>query len=816
MRAATNGELQFTCQLLDPCDCGLSRPLPQVCAQAPCSGCTPQEAPSVRNFRLLSWAQNSSFWQQGCTYDVSLPLGFVVTRQQPGKSSPISQWSFTFRTPDPQILQLAQVLQVSTESATVSIAWDSSVEFRCRVASLETTWQLAPREVPSSVDFTGLLPETRYDIECMARLQDEPLVVSSWLSAGQLQTEKDLNVELEELYLHVQPLCLSHSMESYQLPVTPTLQTNRTNYSVALPNADFALNCTQQEATWQLELRTKAQSQYATTEVTTDNGTTDVLMLTLPAEEVLVTSSFTVKVSAGCGCVVDYYHVQVMGLRLSFHVGVPSVTKATGDAVPLNQTEEGHRLQVSVSYDNDALPSSLWNSLSIYLGPFQQVTLAAPAESQTPSSQVYTLMTTLSAVGKDLPLQLRLAGALVGESSSNLSFAAPFVNCISTVGYGQCTAEELENKEVFVRTLGETMLYVKGVRHNTQPKKATYQESYQDTSWGDWDQPWEGEDATWIRGNAQSRSLSRTTIRSEKTDSGSKGPRYRKNQGKGKNKAKEQTKDGKGHGHGESTVSPFAPLTKELPAWPAPDSATSFSAATSSNALAQSQRDQEAVALLKQAYPDPTKMPAESKEFIEKVEKENAKAVTKNLHWTTRAMGRAQKTLAEALDSKKSHRGRWATHVSEAIKVWETQLQEYRQQQNAFQEVILKARQDIESYRGSIRSLTAVAAPEALSTMPPLATMPSEVEDLTGDIDQEEDKLQAHLQRVLRSCVESLGVNLTVQRDKADSQELPEEEDRGQNSQKRPRSMEPFAPSIAASPKEPTQPLEFKEQDAKM
>jgi hypothetical protein len=27
--------------------------------------------------------------------------------------------------------------------------------------------------------------------------------------------------------------------------------------------------------------------------------------------QVLVTSSFTVKVSAGCGCVVDYYHVQV-------------------------------------------------------------------------------------------------------------------------------------------------------------------------------------------------------------------------------------------------------------------------------------------------------------------------------------------------------------------------------------------------------------------------------------------------------------------------------------------------------------------------
>ena len=38
-------------------------------------------------------------------------------------------------------------------------------------------------------------------------------VVSSWLSAGQLQTEKDFNVELEELYLHVQPLRLGERWE---------------------------------------------------------------------------------------------------------------------------------------------------------------------------------------------------------------------------------------------------------------------------------------------------------------------------------------------------------------------------------------------------------------------------------------------------------------------------------------------------------------------------------------------------------------------------------------------------------------------------
>jgi len=441
--------------------------VPQVCGRAPCNACDePQGNPIIRSFRLLTWAQNSSFWHQGCTYDVSVPLGFVVTRQKPEKQSPFSQWSFTFQTPPAQLVQLAEVIAIDTENATVEVAWSASVEFRCRAGTgIPTAWQLAPREVPSLVNFNDLLPETQYEIQCMARLQDEPLVESTWLLAGQIQTLRDLDVTLQELYLHVQPLCLTHTMQSYVLPVTPTLQSNRTNYSVALPNADFALNCTQQEAQWQLEVRSKAMSKYATTDVTTENGTANALILTLPANEVLVTSSFTVQVNAGCGCVVDFYHIQVMGLRLSFAVTAPAVSKATGDPVPLNSSEEGHRLEVQVTYNNDALPAALWSLLSIYVGPFQQVTLAAPRpDLQTdPESQVYVLMTTLSAVGKDLPLQIRIAGALVGESSTNISFAEPFVNCISTVGYGQCTTEELEKKEVFVGTIGATMLYVKGL-----------------------------------------------------------------------------------------------------------------------------------------------------------------------------------------------------------------------------------------------------------------------------------------------------------------------------------------------------------------
>ncbi|CAK9042112.1 Hypothetical protein SCF082_LOCUS24276 [Durusdinium trenchii] len=187
-------------------------------------------------------------------------------------------------------------------------------------------------------------------------------------------------------------------------------------------------------------------------------------VLTLPEEEVLVTETFTVTVTAGCGCSLKVYQIQVFGLRLRFELAKPQVTKANGDAVNISEVDDGHRLQVVVTYNNDALPAELWNDLILYLGPFPQATLAAPRADlqEDPLSQVYVLLTTISGAGKDLPLELRLGGALVGQAAESISFAAPFVNCISTVGYGQCTVEELENNEVFVGTLGETMLYVKG------------------------------------------------------------------------------------------------------------------------------------------------------------------------------------------------------------------------------------------------------------------------------------------------------------------------------------------------------------------
>eukprot|EP00435_Cladocopium_sp_Y103_P046497 s1265_g13.t1 len=247
---------------------------------------------------------------------------------------------------------------------------------------------------------------------------------------------------------------------------------------------------------------------------------------------------------------------------------------------------------------------------------------------------------------------------------------------------------------------------------------------------------------------------------------------YRKG-GKGKGKDKE----GKNAAKGDTAASPSAPLTKPLPPWPSLEGANSMTQTGTNASSSTLARDQEAVRLLKQAYPDAAQMPQESKDFIERVEKETVRTVTKSLHSTTTAMDKAHKTLTDALEAKKAHRQRWANHLTEAVNVWRGQLQDYRQQQAAFQEVITKARVDVETYRSTIQGLTSKTSPQALAAATP-PIVPCEVEDLTSDGDgEEEKKIEEQMQSVLRTCLVSLGVNIQVPAPPTPTEVIPMEEE---------------------------------------
>ena len=199
---------------------------------------------------------------------------------------------------------------------------------------------------------------------------------------------------------------------------------------------------------------------------------------------------------------------------------------------------------------------------------------------------------------------------------------------------------------------------------------------------------------------------------------------------------------------------------------------------------------------LKEAYPDEGSRPQNVKDMIEKAERDAVKDVTKGLHSATKALSRAQKTLAEALDAKQKHKAQWAKHVSDAIQTWQNHLQNFRTQQKSFQDVTNKAKRDIEMARSTIQILNAKAASTGLATATPLA--PKLEAEESSETDKEEEKLKQSMQKVLQQCAQSLGLDLgqssqrEVQEIKSDDEEVPP-------AAKRPRSLEPFPAHGASS-----------------
>ena len=357
-----------------------------------------------------------------------------------------------------------------------------------------------------------------------------------------------------------------------------------------------------------------------------------------------------------------------------------------------------------------------------------------------------------------------------------------------------------------------------GTRHSTEPKKSTnLDEEAGWSTWEEWSYKWDEDDAAWgwdwQKHRQQSRSQSQSTTKSNKSNYGeSQETHPRKQKGKGKGKAKQGKDKGKG-----STPSPFAPLTADAPPWPSLESPvgnlmptmTPFSTAQGVENIAQKK---EVVSALKTAYPDAAQMPQETKEIIEKLEKdidrlekENSKATTKNLHSATKALGKAQKTLAETMESKKVHRARWTQHVAEAAKTWQDQLHQYRQQQAALQEIAVKTRADIESARAAIQALSAKAPQETLAAMTQIAPVTAETEDAAIDLDQEEESVQYQLQTVLQSCAASLGIDVPQAQQTAAGDQMDDgETEVNATRPKRARALEPFGgvsvPIAASSP----------------
>ena len=333
-----------------------------------------------------------------------------------------------------------------------------------------------------------------------------------------------------------------------------------------------------------------------------------------------------------------------------------------------------------------------------------------------------------------------------------------------------------------------------GTRHRTQPKAYNWSNAAPD--WEDWDDA-----SSWASSRSGSRASSK--YRQDAVADNAYGYPHRqqpvkagKGQGKGRGKGKKGTKKGQAQNQGgqPEQVSPFQKGEGFAP-WAAMDSSRFMpSTAQPSSPFATqmptslASDKQEWMDHLRKAYPDPATMPEDTKLLLEKAEQETGRMGIKSLHQATKYLGKVKKHLGEVTEQRRSHRSLWMAHLSNGIKMWEKQLEDFRKHQAMLTEQAGKARTEISATSKIIQQLGSTAAGGAAPSMPPAQI---EVEEATEDLaDKEEEALRKQLQGVLQNCATSLGLDLTPKK-LADSTEEIEEEEADKRS-KRPRSMEPF------------------------
>eukprot|EP00435_Cladocopium_sp_Y103_P031953 s3260_g8.t1 len=280
--------------------------------------------------------------------------------------------------------------------------------------------------------------------------------------------------------------------------------------------------------------------------------------------------------------------------------------------------------------------------------------------------------------------------------------------------------------------------YVHGRKKDTERSYADWEESYWDTSHQE-----------------QERSSSR---RRNATPRGT--PRGRKD-------SPRQKQQPKGKGKKDAKPSPFQPLGGKPPASPWPPSETAFSS-SSMNAHATpfaplaplpppttpppDASNAELVVAVKEVYPDLSKAPTNIRTAVEKAEKLNIKTIGADLQ---RASDRVTKTGNKLRDLKASqtrHQESWQKHLQEAISCWEGQIESYVNQQNAYKEMMLNARAELQAARKDIQRLNHLAAGPSAAVQPVTVDL-TEPDEITIE-DTENLVLMERLQSVLHKCTQ--------------------------------------------------------------
>lgn len=241
--------------------------------------------------------------------------------------------------------------------------------------------------------------------------------------------------------------------------------------------------------------------------------------------------------------------------------------------------------------------------------------------------------------------------------------------------------------------------------------------------------------------------------------------------GKGnKNKAKGAKEAGKGK---DSQEPAYKTLDPPLP----PQVANPFAASTSSglSTPSTSTEVQQMIQALKNAYPDPSQIPAPLQQWTVKAEASEDKDCTRNLHKETTRLGQAQKMLRETRLALTSYEKAWKDHVMSALALLKEQKEAYQQQRSQLADMERKAIIELTGARRAIAKLNKVEDKKEVIAV--------DDEELKEDNEEmaiaEEIGEDSSMKEFLEQYAASVGLTISIQQ--AEGPEAAEQE------RKRPR-----------------------------
>eukprot|EP00438_Fugacium_kawagutii_P031376 Skav227564 [mRNA] locus=scaffold154:55393:60511:- [translate_table: standard] len=193
-----------------------------------------------------------------------------------------------------------------------------------------------------------------------------------------------------------------------------------------------------------------------------------------------------------------------------------------------------------------------------------------------------------------------------------------------------------------------------------------------------------------------------------------------------------------------------------IPLWPGgPPSLEPFATPAPSNA-ASSSTNAELLQALKSAYTNTSDMPGHVKSLIEKTEIDQSKAKIKDLHAATTLLGKSEKNVKAAQLARRTHRLAWLKHLVESIKVWEKQLEGFRQKEAQLQEAATIARKELSNAKQVVTELNAKATGMKI----PVEIVAEDTTEDTKDaqLAAELEEMKDRLQSLLQTCAGAVGV----------------------------------------------------------